>query len=348
MTKLIPPFNRCCACRQNCRHMMRRGFTLVELLVVIAIIGVLVALLLPAVQAAREAARRSQCANNLKQIGLAIANYESTKRMLPPGRLGCDTWSNDVCTGVTSNERVGASMFVMLLPYMEEQTLYDLFAVKKFLGGPWLTKSGGTQTWIPDYEKAIAAKPETMRCPSDGDSPACCQPGPQDVVVDKEHYAAPNYCAAAGNYAGVMGNDGPPLNTYTNPAVKLGRGPFIYVKTIKPKEITDGLSHTMFVGEGLAVNLEDGLGTMVWSLGYRLSTLRTTVNPINTRYGSGILLDSSSRRSLNGAFQSNHPGGAQFVFGDGSVAMLSENIDLLRVYQPLSTRAGGEVLQDTY
>ncbi|MEM7314319.1 MAG: DUF1559 domain-containing protein, partial [Planctomycetota bacterium] len=103
------------------------GFTLVELLVVIAIIGILVALLLPAVQQAREAARRIQCTNNLKQIGLAIANYESAQKKLPPGRPGCDASNSILCRYQPRDEKMGASGFVYMLPYLEEAALQEQY-----------------------------------------------------------------------------------------------------------------------------------------------------------------------------------------------------------------------------
>ena len=100
-----------------------RGFTLVELLVVIAIIGILVALLLPAIQAAREAARRSQCVNNEKQITTAALNHEVARRELPPGRLYCDSgFTDEICT---PTEQVPISGFWMILPYMEDQVLFS-------------------------------------------------------------------------------------------------------------------------------------------------------------------------------------------------------------------------------
>ena len=110
------------------------GFTLVELLVVIAIIGVLVALLLPAVQAAREAARRAQCQNNLRQLAVAALNHEGTHKHLPPGRYGCDGAGTQNCSPNAWSR--AASGFLPMLPFLEEQMLYDSI---DFNDGPWKT-----------------------------------------------------------------------------------------------------------------------------------------------------------------------------------------------------------------
>src|SRR5947207_3175804 len=112
--------------RGNVPMAARRGFTLVELLVVIAIIGILVALLLPAIQSAREAARRSQCVNNLKQWGLAALNHESALKAFPPGASGCYHKTDPNCPCTDDKQCHRASGFVMMLPYMEETALYNL------------------------------------------------------------------------------------------------------------------------------------------------------------------------------------------------------------------------------
>ena len=155
----------------------RCGFTLVELLVVIAIIGILVALLLPAIQAAREAARRMSCSNNMRQIGDAELNYESVKKVYPPARPGPDaTTAKEVLlvgrptgsrsTGGKGWERTGVSGFVLILPFLEEQALYEQFDIERG-DGVWLSSAAGISPWrTATKEKAIATRPSVMVCPS--------------------------------------------------------------------------------------------------------------------------------------------------------------------------------------
>ena len=157
----------------------RLGFTLVELLVVIAIIGILVALLLPAVQAAREAARRSQCTNQLKQIALAMANYESSFKVFPPGRMGsdCSDYSGLApTTGAFAKmdiQRQGTSGFAMLLPQLEQQALYDQFGWQLGTINPADCGIGpSTANWrqtIPNYVQVLQTRPPAFVCPSSTD-----------------------------------------------------------------------------------------------------------------------------------------------------------------------------------
>jgi prepilin-type N-terminal cleavage/methylation domain-containing protein len=157
-------------------HRTRRGFTLVELLVVIAIIGVLVSLLLPAVNAAREAARKTQCLNNIRQFALAAVNYESANGVFPPGRLEPDwEFNGNVRTAYTSYQAVLVnnpttktgfrSVHIWILPYMEAQAIYDLIDFNSPIGKK-MTVGNGTTPINPSY--AAFSKAEAMFiCPSD-------------------------------------------------------------------------------------------------------------------------------------------------------------------------------------
>lgn len=318
----------------------RRAFTLVELLVVIAIIGILVALLLPAVQAAREAARRSQCVNNLKQINLAILQFEHSYKRFPAARKGCDGL-NLVYPGVDCSSKIstagyqlafqGASALVYILPFIEEQALYDQFRLDV------VTIWDGVSpcTWCAEaaVTLAVATRPSTYVCPSDGEL--------QIYAEWKGEIVAARNDVATGSYANVAGSQGPPSASlkYANDGV------FFYNRRFKQSEITDGLSHTLFTGE--TIQGDTALGSNMWTNGNRAnSTMRTTHAPLNTPPGNtsfGVV--TTGVNVANGAFQSRHPGGANFAYGDGHITFIPDSIDLT-VYQGLSTRAGNEVATD--
>ncbi len=314
------------------------GFTLVELLVVIAIIGILIALLLPAVQSAREAARRMQCSNNLKQIVLAMHAHQAATGSFPPGRLGCDNSNEEICKGMSVEDRVGVSAFLIILPYMEQAPLFDEYYQQGFSGGPWPTVTGGTIAWIQDYEHALGQRPDIFVCPSDN-SERCCEVC-AGVVAGMSHTFIEGKCAATGNYALSTGTLGPSHGTGLETKTD-NDGAFVYVKQFRPRDFADGLTTTLFVGEAHTTHKPGA--EAVWSLGYRFTSLRSTENALNTPIGEGSTVDMYDRH-YNGAFMSKHPGGSQFAFGDGHVSMLSENINL-EVYRHLSARADGEVIK---
>jgi prepilin-type N-terminal cleavage/methylation domain-containing protein/prepilin-type processing-associated H-X9-DG protein len=314
----------------------RRAFTLVELLVVIAIIGILVALLLPAVQAAREAARRAQCVNNMKQINLALLQYEGAKKRFPAARKGCDGLGL-VYQGVDCSSKVssagyelglhGASAFVYILPYIEEQTLYDLFRVD--IVSIWDTSSPPNWCNEVDVKVAVATRPTAYVCPSDGELP---------IFAEYKHLVPARNDIATCSYANVAGSLGP-----ASASLKYASdGVFFYNRRFKISDITDGLSHTLFTGETISGDL--AIGSNIWTNGNRLnSTMRSTNAPLNTPPGDasyGVLTNGVN--IANGAFQSRHPGGANFALGDGHIVFITDAIELT-VYKALSTRAGGEI-----
>jgi prepilin-type N-terminal cleavage/methylation domain-containing protein/prepilin-type processing-associated H-X9-DG protein len=323
------------------------GFTLVELLVVIAIIGILVALLLPAVQAARAAARRAQCTNNLKQIALAMANYESINREFPPGKIGCDnTIIEPLCgASVPCAGRSRGSGFVLILPMLELQSLYDLVSATVHMIMPIGAGGGGSldascSGWkTPGYEQFIATRPEVMVCPADTALP----------VYNLENLKKFDTRWATGSYAMMSGTLGPTSFSTTGPTdcAYFNDGVFLYKKAYEPKHITDGLSHTIFVGETVDGHTPEAINR--WTTASRIEdALRSAENPPNTFPGEGIYIDDGSGNPLygvkyNGAFASRHPGGTQFVFGDGHGVFINENIDLA-TYHALATRATEETV----
>lgn len=301
-----------------------RGFTLVELLVVIAIIGILVALLLPAVQAAREAARKTSCSNNLRQVGLALAVHESAISRFPPGRIGCDDtgdlMSHPVCRpGLAPAEKTGASGFVNLLPHLDEQALFDRLDVAH--GGLW-NRNVNDLYWYQDLDKCMAIKSRVglFVCPSD----------PANAVSD----VYTPVLAATGSYAFVNGSLGPDAPPHV--AKFDNNGMFVYVTPRTTRQLRDGLSKTMAVGEVILADTWESSNTWTYAL-VHADCLRSTRNPLNTTPGSGILTNRQ-----NGAFGSHHPAGALFLFADGHVAYLSNNIDLV-TYVAASTIRGSEI-----
>ena len=293
----------------------RRAFTLIELLVVIAIIAILIGLLLPAVQKVREAAANMKCQNNLKQIGLALHNYESVYSAFPTGRHGCDGILTGPCATDSLIQRNGASGFLHLLPYVELEALYKTFDQNDLpynQGTTWTAKSKGVET-----------RPSVYVCPSD---------------TSESFRTSGSLKIATGSYAFVHGNLGPSQGI--SDKLKLyNSGMFNYKINQKRNEMTDGSSNTMVIGEVIEAHTD--LSTNHWSAGSRNeSCLRNTENPINTKPGTGITT-SPYGIPIFGGFGSKHSGGANFVFADGHNQFLTNSISLA-LYKALSTKAGGE------
>ena len=347
-------------------HRVRRGFTLIELLVVIAIIAVLIALLLPAVQAAREAARRAQCVNNLKQIGLAVANYESAVGSYPPGN---EPW----WTEWSANS--------MLLPYMEQQPIYNSinFASTRPTGGAPLMHDGITNS-TAEYTKLAV-----FLCPSDANRLSSPW-GPNNYMANSG--SAPN-SFYGGDGTGSDGANGPMS------------GPFIFTGTdngqhgtsVKVAAVTDGTSNTAAFSERVkasgsydsgvapfdtlkptsslsqlnvlpagqettpqawnklctatpptpngsgydrAVDIDNDISGASWSAGLTPDTRYNHVMPPNTWGCRGGV-------EMSHVASSRHAGGVNVLLLDGSVKFIKQTVSIT-TWWALGTRAGGEVV----
>lgn len=326
----------------------RRGFTLVELLVVIAIIGILVGLLLPAVQSAREAARRMECSNNLKQLGLSIHNYHDTFKKFP-GNVSSPNGSTTT----------GGSWITMSLPMMEQGAAYDSMT---FSGTDFTDLYGVNLNWkvmhdfvVPGLTCPSSPMPRMREQPTNGGTRALGAP-------DKINVQRSEYIANIGRYFDPSTGKTP---GNFKPSVWTGYG-WLQDKGIVSNwnkqihgsrfaSITDGTSHTIAVGEhsnymkDLSGKLIDsrpshyggawgaGRGFHAW-LGY---TQNLTVPrwPINSLYIGNYTME--WRSTLHNGYRSAHPGGVQFVFGDGSVRFVGDTIDFRTTFMAICGRDDG-------
>ena len=299
------------------------GFTLVELLVVITIIGILIALLLPAVQAAREAARRMQCSNNLKQTGLAMLNYESAFGTYPPGAMGP--------SGVTAT-----SFWVRLLAYVEQNSVYNSY--KYDAGGYIWNSTSGNYQLLHDMQFAF------LYCPS--------STLPRQVCTSADHDYAN---VASATYAGIEGGGNTDATTKEVMACDTQgrvstRGVLVAFRTVPIAEITDGTSNTIIVGEQSDWLMSDtdrradcwhGFSMGAIDANERQMNLTCLYHPINMKtlpaYGVG------TNCGPNSPIQSAHPNGAHTLFADGSVQLLSEALDINVLFN-LANRDDGNVI----
>jgi prepilin-type N-terminal cleavage/methylation domain-containing protein/prepilin-type processing-associated H-X9-DG protein len=330
------------------------GFTLIELLVVIAIIAVLIALLLPAVQAAREGARRAQCSNNLKQVGLAIANYESSHGCIVSGYVSSTV---PLTVGAvpgynpdpqTLDNGPGWGWLALLLPFAEQTPLYNAANLN-------------LPTWVADNVTVSTVALNVYLCPSANNPTPTCR------MVDASMNLLPvaNPFFARANYQYNMGwNDTSitPPNTSYDDAVLGCNGPIYRNSGVKYAAVTDGLSNTVFAGEKTPY-LADATWVGIVP-GYRhfaynaFASAGTGGLGVNYDY-PGAILASHSGPSLyesprvihppnsplghTDEFFSLHPGGANVLMGDGSVRFIKQSINLL-TWQALSSRSVGEVI----
>jgi prepilin-type N-terminal cleavage/methylation domain-containing protein/prepilin-type processing-associated H-X9-DG protein len=304
-------------------YLRRRAFTLVELLVVIAIIGILIALLLPAVQAAREAARRSQCSNNLKQLGLAMHNYHDTYKTLPVGCYGC-------CWGTWK---------VAVLPYIEQQALAD-----QYMEGPKCDDSVSNRYGAAGNLPVTTAQGlSAFYCPSDM---------PNSPIGDIQSH---NYAVNFGNTSygqGTVGGVaflGAPFRSVPGSVANCQHSKNEY--SFKFASVLDGLSNTFCVAEVIIGQGTDLRGFSWWSDACNFTTYLGPNSPLPDRiYTAGYCNNnppnppcavSSTSDPTMFAARSRHPGGVQVVYCDGSADFVSETIPI-DTWRALSTTRGAE------
>lgn len=337
----------------------RGGFTLIELLVVIAIIAILVALLLPAVQQAREAARRTQCKNNLKQLILAMHNHHDVKNRFPVGTSVGRSWWADMNAAPTLYDAPPGGYFTgssyplegplytwafYIFPYMEQTNIYTQMD-PSLKGGAW-------PWWatMSDGKPIVGTVLPAFMCPSD---PNASSPW----VASATEYAA------VSSYLGVIGTHTykvAPTSSFPDPRGGtfknvVGQDGMLYVNSgTKFRDVTDGTSNTVMVGErSVPDGKEYGWIVAAWGAdGYGFGVADAVLG-LEERYSSTAGLSQAPSYYKAGKksvyedmyhFWSNHSGGAQFGMVDGSVQFLSYNVDKTVIYG-LASRSGGEVIQ---
>jgi type II secretory pathway pseudopilin PulG len=329
----------------------------VELLVVIAIIGILVALLLPAIQAAREAGRRSDCINKLHQLGVAVHNYEGAHGQIPPGILGYDPTRNDIRSYPGNNVPPYEVPFVAhILSYMEEASLFDAYDFERDVQDQYNTPGSPVGKLLPSFQ-----------CPSDTpqDAAACSGDADEDWKGNYGiNWGAYNTLCQRGKvlpdpFYPVGAADMDCLPTPPPPALRR-YAPFHIEFGAKVSQITDGTSYTLAMMEMIQTVSESG-GTCdrrarIWCEKPGCYTIMTRNLPNSGREDEGNCSETIrdapckdhplavARVASHNASRSRHPGGVQVLMCDSSAHFVSDDIDIL-VWRAMSTMTGGEVYE---
>ncbi len=309
------------------RHLLRHrrdGFTLIELLVVIAVIGILVSLLLPAVQAARGAARRMSCSNNLKQLVLGMHTYESAFKRLPPGYLHKAGLSGPL----QAANHMGFAWGSMILPQIEQPGLFDQFDFTRPVFDP--------QNLIP-RETSIP----TFLCPSDTYS--------EFSYVIRDESVNPIEQYAAASYAANWGPSTPSVNLDDTPLAS--EGVFYRNSRTRFRDIRDGLSSTLALGERINGPLPLSTPSTGGHLDFETawSAAVRDIDQLDDDHGHMVLFETQFRpNEIDGddkGLSSPHFGLCQFAICDGSVRAITAQIDE-ELYNALATRRGREVIEE--